>query len=174
MKVVTKVKTREHRLNGEINSPSVRVVQTEGLDGVISLSEAINFAQENEADVILINENVQPPIVVVKEYSKYKFEQKKKEKENKAKTKTLEMKELRFGPHTSEHDFDFKSRHALEFLKAGHKVKAVVKFAGREIQHKHLGEAQLNTLAERLSEVGSVSENLKLEGKKMFIVLSPK
>ena len=142
--------------------------------GVYSLSEALRMADEQEMDLVEISPKADPPVCKIIDYSKFLYQQKKKQKEMKAKSVKVVVKEIRFGPQTDEHDFNFKLKHAEKFLKEGAKVKAFVFFKGRSILFKEQGEILLLKLATSLEEVGSVEMMPKLEGKRMTMYISPK
>ena len=164
----------EHRINERIRVLQVRLVGDNVTVGVYPTSEALKIAQEQELDLVEISPTADPPVCKVIDYKKFLYEKKKKEKEMKAKSKSAELKEIRFTPNTDDHDFDFKSKHAENFLKEGNKVKAYVQFKGRAIQFKERGELVLLKFAERLSEFGQVEGLPKLEGKRMLMIISPK
>jgi translation initiation factor IF-3 len=132
------------------------------------------MAQQQELDLVEISAQADPPVCKIIDYNKFLYDKKKKEKEMKAKAKSAELKEIRFTPGTDDHDFDFKARHAENFLKEGNKVKAYVQFKGRAIMFKERGELVLLKFAERLAEVGQVEGLPKLEGKRMLMVIAPK
>jgi translation initiation factor IF-3 len=142
--------------------------------GVYSLREALRMADEMELDLVEISPKADPPVCKIIDYSKYLYQQKKKQKEMKAKAVKIVVKEIRFGPQTDDHDFDFKLRHAEKFLKDGAKVKAYVFFKGRSILFKEQGEILLLRLATALEDLGTVEQLPKLEGKRMTIIISPK
>lgn len=141
---------------------------------VYPLHQAIRIAQEQGLDLVEISPNADPPVCKVVDYSKFKYEQKKKQKEIKSKAIKVVVKEIRFGPNTDEHDYNFKLKHAINFLKEGAKVKATVHFAGRTIVYKERGEILLLKFAQALEEQGKVEQLPKLEGKRMSIILTPK
>ena len=132
------------------------------------------MAEEQDLDLVEISPNAVPPVCKIMDYKKFLFEQKKREKENKAKTQKVVLKEIRFGPNTSDHDYDFKLKHAINFLKDGAKLKAFVFFKGRSIVYKDKGEILLLRLATDLEEYGKVEILPKLEGKRMSMILGPK
>ncbi len=138
------------------------------------LREALSMAEELELDLVEISPNADPPVCKIIDYSKFLYQQKKKQKEMKAKATKIVVKEIRFGPQTDEHDFQFKLRHAEKFLKEGAKVKAFVFFKGRSILFKEQGEILLLKLATSLEDVGAVEQMPKLEGKRMTMFISPK
>jgi translation initiation factor IF-3 len=142
--------------------------------GVYPIDRAIEMAEDQGLDLVEISPNASPPVCKIIDYSKFKYEQKKKQKEIKAKAHKTVMKEIRFGPNTDDHDFNFKLKHAINFLKDGAKVKAYVHFVGRTIVFKERGEILLLRLAQQLEEYGKVDQMPKLEGKRMTLILSPK
>lgn len=142
--------------------------------GIYALRDALKLAEELELDLVEISPKAEPPVCKITDYSKFLYQQKKKQKEMKAKTVKVVIKEIRFGPQTDEHDFNFKLRHAENFLKDGAKVKAFVFFKGRSILFKEQGEILLLKLATALEEAGVVEQLPKLEGKRMTMFISPK
>jgi translation initiation factor IF-3 len=163
-----------YRVNERITAPRVRVVGENIKVDVYPIHQAIKLAQEQGLDLVEISPNADPPVCKVVDYSKFKYEQKKKQKEIKAKTQKVILKEIRFGPNTEEHDFNFKVKHAENFLKEGSKVKATVTFFGRSIVYKERGEILLLKFAQALEEFGKVEALPKLEGKRMSMLLMPK
>lgn len=141
---------------------------------VYPVREALKIAQEQGLDLVEISPNADPPVCKVVDYSKFKYEQKKKQKEIKSKAIKVVVKEIRFGPNTEEHDFNFKLKHAANFLQEGAKVKATVFFPGRTIVYKERGEILLLKFAQGLEEVGKVEQMPKLEGKRMSMFIQPK
>ena len=142
--------------------------------GVYSLNKALAIAESLELDLVEISPNASPPVCKILEYKKFLYEQKKREKALKAKTSKIILKEIRFGPQTDEHDYEFKKKHAEKFLKEGAKLKAFVFFKGRSIVFKEQGQILLLRLAQDLEELGKVEQMPILEGKKMSILISPK
>ena len=142
--------------------------------GLISLREALDLADELNLDLVEISPNADPPVCKIIDYQKFLYQQKKKQKELKAKTAKIVVKEIRFGPHTDDHDYNFKLRHAQKFLTDGAKVKAYVFFKGRSIVYSEDGEILLNRLINDLEDYGKLEMEPKLEGKRMSIILSPK
>ena len=163
-----------YRINERITAPRVRVVGENIKVDVYPIHQAIKIAQEQGLDLVEISPNADPPVCKVVDYSKFKYEQKKKQKEIKAKTQKVILKEIRFGPNTEEHDFNFKVKHAQNFLQEGSKVKATVTFFGRSIVYKERGEILLLKFAQALEEFGKVEALPKLEGKRMSMLLMPK
>lgn len=141
---------------------------------IYPLQEALKIAQQQGLDLVEISPNADPPVCKVIDYSKFKYEQKKKQKEIKAKAVKVVVKEIRFGPNTEEHDFNFKLKHAINFLQEGAKVKATVFFPGRTIVYKERGEILLLKFAQALEEYGKVEQMPKLEGKRMSLIIQSK
>ena len=163
----------QYRVNEQIRVREVRIVGNEG-SSVVPTRDALNMAREQGVDLVEISPNANPPVCRLIDYSKFLYQQKKRQKEMKAKQVKVEVKEIRFGPQTDEHDYQFKLKHAKEFLEEGNKVRAYVFFRGRSILFKEQGEVLLLRFANDLEEVGKVESMPSLEGKKMFIYLAPK
>ena len=165
----------EHRINNQITAPQVRVVSDE-LEGaqVMSIKESILLADKMELDLIEISPKADPPVCRIADYQKFLYQQKKKAKEIKAKQAKVVIKEIRFGPQTDDHDYNFKLRHAQNFLQEGAKVKAYVFFRGRSIVFSEQGQILLLRFATDLEEYGKVEMMPKLEGKRMTMMLAPK
>ncbi len=163
-----------YRVNERILAQKVRVVGENIKVDVYPTSVAIKLAQEQGLDLVEISPNADPQVCKVVDYSKFKYEQKKKQKEIKAHAQKTVLKEIRFGPNTDEHDFNFKVKHAENFLKEGAKVKAYVHFAGRSIVYKERGEILMLKFATALEELGKVEQMPKLEGKRMYLLMAPK
>lgn len=161
------------RINEEIRANKVRLVGDNVEQGIYDIHKAMQIADELELDLIEINPNVEPPVCKVLDYQKYLYQQKKKQKEIKANSKQMEIKEIRFGPNTDDHDFEFKTKHAQEFLKDGNKVKATILFKGRSIQYADHGKELLLKFAIELDEYGKAENIPILEGKRMYIVIAP-
>ena len=140
---------------------------------IVPIQEALEIANEAGLDLVEIAANAEPPVVKVVDYQKFLYEKKKKEKEVKSKSAKQEVKEIRFGPNTDDHDFNFKVKHAMRFLEEGDKVKAYVHFRGRSIAYKEKGEIILLKFATALEEYGKVEQLPKLEGNRMFLFLAP-
>ncbi len=164
---------RLHRINEDIRIPEVRVLFPEGDQRVMKTAEALREARQLGLDLIEIQPNAQPPVCKIADYGKFLYEIEKKEKEAKKKTKTSELKEVRFHPNTDKHDFDFKAKHAEEFLRKGDKVRATVVFLGRAIVYKEQGYQLIDRLTERLNTVGRPEGPPKLEGKNLYIFYVP-
>lgn len=169
------VREEQHRINANIrNTPMVRVVGESIEAGVYPIAEAIKMAEDAGVDLVEIAPNVDPPVCKIIDYGKFLYELKKKAKEVKAKAAKVVVKDIRFGPHTDEHDYQFKKNHAMKFLQDGFKVKAFVFFRGREIVFKEQGTILLLRFASELEEWGKAEQLPVLEGKKMQMVLAPK
>lgn len=145
----------------------------EGFNQIMTLEEALNLAQQEGLDLVEIAPNADPPVCKISDYSKLKYEHKKREKELKKKQQVVEVKEIRFGPNTDDHDFAFKLKHAIEFIQKGNKVKCYVQFHGRSIVYKERGEELLKRFAEEIAAYAKVEIEPKLEGKRMFMILVP-
>lgn len=165
-----------YRVNHKIRVREVRLVGdfVEGGNAVLPIEKAIKLAQDHELDLVEISPNAEPPVCKIIDYAKFKYEQKKKQKEIKANAAKVVLKEIRFGPNTDDHDFNFKLKHAINFLKEGAKVKAYVHFVGRSIVFKERGEMLLLKFAQELEDHGVVEQMPKLEGKRMSIFIAPK
>jgi len=163
-----------YRINDRILAKEVRVVGENVEQGIFDIDKAKAMAKAQSLDLVEISPNAVPPVCRIIDYSKFKYEQKKKQKEIKANAQKVVIKEIRFGPNTDDHDFDFKLKHALTFLKEGAKVKAYVQFVGRAIVFKERGFQLLARFAKGLEEVGKIESEPKLEGKRMSMFLAPK
>ena len=163
----------QYRVNGQIHVREVRVVSDDGSQ-VMPTRQALDLAHQQGVDLVEISPNAQPPVCRLIDYSKFLYQQKKRAKEMKQKQVRVEVKEIRFGPQTDEHDYQFKLKHAKEFLEEGNKVRAYVFFRGRSILFKEQGEVLLLRFANDLEEYAKVEQLPKLEGKKMFLFLAPK
>ncbi len=163
----------QYRVNGQIHAREVRVVSDNGAE-VMPTRQALDLARQQGVDLVEISPNAQPPVCRIIDYSKFLYQQKKRQKEMKQKQVKVEVKEIRFGPQTDDHDYQFKLKHAKEFLDEGNKVRAYVFFRGRSILFKEQGEVLLLRFANDLEEYAKVEQLPKLEGKKMFLFLAPK
>ena len=163
----------QYRVNEQIRVREVRIV-SDGNSTVMPTRHALDMAREQGVDLVEISPNAQPPVCRLIDYSKFLYQQKKHAKEMKAKQVKVEVKEIRFGPQTDEHDYNFKLKHAQEFLSEGNKVRAYVFFRGRSILFKEQGEVLLLRFANDLEEYAKVEQLPKLGGKKMFLYLAPK
>ncbi len=164
----------QYRVNEQIRAHEVRIVGDDIESVVMPLTRALQLAEQKGADLVEISPNAEPPVCRIIDYSKFLYQQKKRQKEIKAKQVKVEVKEIRFGPQTDEHDYNFKLKHAQTFLSEGDKVKAYVFFRGRSILFKEQGEVLLLRFANDLEEYGKVEQMPTLEGKRMIIFISPK
>lgn len=176
---------RQFRVNDKIQVPEIRLVG-DNLDeiseiagykiesGIYNTRQALDWARKADLDLVMISPKAKPPVCRIIEFNKFLFDKKKKEKELKAKTAKTVIKEIRFGPNTDDHDFEFKLRHAQKFLEEGAKVKAYVQFRGRTIIYKDRGELLLLRLLKELDEHGSAEGLPKMEGRRMIVMIAPK
>jgi translation initiation factor IF-3 len=165
--------TNQYRVNEQIRAREVRIVSDGGAE-VMPTRQALDLARQQGVDLVEISPNAQPPVCRIIDYSKFLYQQKKHQKEMKQKQAKVDIKEIRFGPQTDEHDYQFKLKHAKEFLNGGNKVRAYVFFRGRSILFKEQGEVLLLRFANDLEEYAKVEQLPKLDGKKMFLYLTPK
>ncbi|UUV22837.1 MULTISPECIES: translation initiation factor IF-3 [Flavobacteriaceae] len=163
-----------HKTNEAIRVPEVRLVGDNVEPGVYKTSQAMAIADEQGLDLVEISPNAAPPVCKIIDYKKFLYEQKKRDKMLKAKTAQITVKEIRFGPQTDEHDYEFKKKNAMKFLKEGSKLKAFVFFKGRSIIYKEQGQILLLRLAQDLEEYGKVEAMPVLEGKRMTMYIAPK
>ena len=163
----------KHRINRKITSEELRLVGDNVEIGVYKLSAALAIADEQGLDLVEISPKAVPPVCKVMDYKKFLYEQKKREKTLKSKAAKVVVKEIRFGPNTDDHDYNFKKKHAEKFLKEGAKLKAFVFFKGRSIIFKEQGQILLLRLAQDLEELGKVEQMPKLEGKRMIMFIAP-
>ena len=164
----------QHRINEQIRAKEVRIVGDDMEPAVYPIAQALRMAEDRDVDLVEISPNAQPPVCKLIDYSKFLYQLKKRQKEQKAKQVKVDVKEIRFGPQTDDHDYNFKLKHAIGFLQDGDKVKAYVFFKGRSILFKEQGEVLLLRFANDLEEYGKVDQMPVLEGKRMTIFLSPK
>ena len=163
------------RTNEQITASEVRVISSTGKQlGIISIREALNHAEDEGFDLVEVSPAANPPVCKIIDYKKFLYEQKRKQKEMKSKQVKVVLKEIRFGPNTDEHDFQFKLKHAIKFLSEGAKLKAFVFFKGRSIIYKDRGEILLLKFAQELEEYGVLEKMPELMGKKMTIIINPK
>ncbi|WP_071594691.1 translation initiation factor IF-3 [Gracilimonas tropica] len=161
------------RINEEIRADKVRVIKPDEEHEITSVDRAIKIAESYNLDLVEVAPKANPPVCKVIDFGKYMYEKKKKEKEAKKKQHTVSVKELRFRPNTDDHDLEFKTRHAREFLESGDKVKATVQFRGRDMLYTEKGELLLLQLAKDLSDVGKIESKPNMEGRRMIMMLTP-
>jgi len=164
----------QYRINERIRVKEVRLVGDNVEQGVYPIQQALDIAEQKQLDLVEISPNAVPPVCRVIDYQKFLYQQKKRQKEQKAKSTKITLKEIRFGPQTDDHDYNFKLKHARAFLEEGSKVKAYVFFKGRSILFKEQGEVLLLRFANDLEDYGKVESLPVLEGKRMIIMLAPK
>ncbi|HOW30675.1 MAG TPA: translation initiation factor IF-3 [Bacteroidales bacterium] len=169
-----KQKEELHQINERIKAPVVRVVGENITPGIYNIKEALMLAENLELDLVEISPTANPPVCKVIDYKKFLYELKKKQKEIKAKTAKIVVKEIRLGPQTDDHDFNFKLKHAQKFLQEGCKVKVEVFFRGRSIVYKEQGEIIMLKFAQELIEFGKLEKMPLLEGKRMIMIIAPK
>ena len=169
-----KEQQQEHRTNYMIKVPEVRLVGDNVEPGIYPTAEAMKIAQSQQLDLVEISPGANPPVCKIIDYNKFLYDEKKKKKEMKAKSKTSEVKEIRFTPNTDDHDFEFKVKHGIKFLEEGAKIKAYVQFKGRAIVFKDRGELILLRFMKELEPYGSAEELPRLEGKRMYVILTAK
>ena len=167
------IREDKHRINRKITSEELRLVGDNVEIGVYKLSAALALANEQGLDLVEISPKAVPPVCKVMDYKKFLYEQKKREKALKSKAAKVVVKEIRFGPNTDDHDFNFKLAHARKFLEEGAKLKSFVFFRGRSIIYKEQGELLLLKLAQDVADLGKVEALPHLEGKRMFILIAP-
>lgn len=168
------ISNKEMMINEEIRDKEVRLIGADGSQlGIVSLDVAMDKAMEAGVDLVKIAPQAKPPVCKIMDYGKYKFELAKRDKEARKNQKIVSIKEIRVSPSIDVHDFETKVGHAKKFLTAGDKVKITVRFRGREIHHNALGRELLERFSEALSEVGTTEKSPKLEGRNMFMVVSP-
>ena len=163
------------RINERIRVPEVRVIAEEGEQlGVMAVQDAIREARNRGLDLVEVAPTAQPPVCRIIDFGKFQYEQKKKANEAKKKQVTITVKEVKFRPGTDVHDYDYRMKHAREWLQEGDKVKATIWFRGREMTHRELGARILEKLEKDLADVGEVEARPRMEGNQMFIILGPK
>ena len=167
-------KEEQHKINEKIDSPVVRVVGENVQPDIYKTRDALRIANDLGLDLVEISPTANPPVCKIIDYQKFLYDQKKRQKEIKAKTAKVVVKEIRLGPQTDEHDFNFKLKHAIKFLQEGNKVKIDIFFRGRTILYKEQGETKLLQFAEALFEYGKPEMMPKLEGKRMMMIIAPK
>ncbi|MCY3488268.1 MAG: translation initiation factor IF-3 [Bacteroidetes bacterium] len=166
-------KNIQTRINDAIDANIVRVVDPQGKHGVYSLEKAMEMAQEQALDLVEIAPNADPPVCKIMDYGKFLYEKNKKERDARKKQHQTQLKEIRFRPRTDTHDFEFKAKHAREFLMDGHKVRAYVQFRGRDIIYKEQGMLILARLVDALKEVSKLDQEPRMEGRRMTAILTP-
>ncbi|HJQ36825.1 MAG TPA: translation initiation factor IF-3 [Thermoanaerobaculia bacterium] len=165
----------ENRINDMIRAAEVRLIDSEGKQvGIVPIQQAQDMAREKDLDLVEISPTANPPVCKIMDYGKFIFQQKKKQSEAKKKQKVIVVKEVQFRPRIDEHDFDFKKNHVIRFLEHGDKVKASVRFRGREMTHMELGRAVIDRLLAEIKEFGAAeSPHPDVQGNRMTIIIAP-
>jgi len=162
-------------INGSIRAREVRLIAADGGQlGVKSKQEALKLAEDNNLDLVLVSPNAKPPVAKIMDYGKYRFEQQKRQREARKNQKIIHLKEVRFSPTIDDNDFNTKMRNARKFLEKGEKVKASIRFKGRAITHKEVGQRVLERLIKATEDISTVEQRAKMDGRSMFIQLAPK
>lgn len=166
--------TKEHvRINHEIKSPKIRVIDSDGTQlGILPIEEALKIAEQQDLDLVEVAPNAEPPVCRIIDFGKFKYEKERKEKEAIKKQSRIKIKEIKIRPTTEAHDFQFKVAHIRRFLENGDKAKVTITFRGREVVHSNLGKEMLEKIANELKDIGIVEQQPKLEGKNMIMVLT--
>ncbi len=161
------------RINEEIRAEQVRVVDPKGNHGIYPVEHALDMARQQELDLVEIAPDADPPVCKIMDFGKFRYEQQKKEKEQRKRQHQAQLKEIRFRPRTDTHDFEFKTKHAREFLEEGNKVRAYVQFRGRDIIYKDQGMEMLRRFIEELQDVAKIDQAPRMEGRRMTTILAP-
>jgi translation initiation factor IF-3 len=165
----------KERINRQITAREVRLIDQEGNQiGVVNTREAIRRAEEAGLDLVEVSPKAEPPVCRILEFGKYYYQKERRAREAKKKQHTVQIKEIKFGPNTEEHDYNFKKKNAVKFLKGHDKVKLTVRFRGRQLAHKELGYDLLNKLKEELKDIVDVDRDINSEGRTIFMIVSPK
>ncbi|WP_081617406.1 MULTISPECIES: translation initiation factor IF-3 [unclassified Thioalkalivibrio] len=163
------------RLNDQITSSKIRLIDAEGENrGITTSEEALDMARESGLDLVEISPNAEPPVCRIMDYGKYKFEQSKKAQEARKKQKQIQIKEVKFRPGTDEGDYNVKLRNLRRFLENGDKAKVTIRFRGREMRHQELGNQLLDRIEEDVTDIAVVEQRPKMEGRQMIMVMSPR
>lgn len=170
-----KVISRDSFINEQIRAKEIRLIDSDGGQvGIVPTKKALELAENKQLDLVMIAPQAKPPVCKIMDYSKFMYEESKREKEARKNQRIVSMKEIRFSPKIEEHDLDVKAKNAEKFLKDGDRVKVTVRFRGREADYSHLGRNLLQRFAEKLSGVGDIEKQPKLEGRNMMMFLKPK
>jgi translation initiation factor IF-3 len=163
------------RVNEGIRAREVRVITGEGEQlGILPIGEALRVAQERELDLVEVAPEAVPPVCRIMDFGKYKYQQSRRAKDARKKQTIIQVKEVKMGPKTDEHDFQFKARHVRRFLEDGNKAKVTIRFRGREMAHTELGQKLLNRMSQDMADIASIESFPKLEGRNMVMILTPK
>ena len=168
------IASNEPRINEQIRLSPVRLIDTDGAQlGVVPVEEAMSSARDKGLDLVEVAPNARPPVCRIMDYGRYKYEQAKAEREAKKKQHVTQMKEIKMRPNIEEHDFEFKTRHIKRFLMERDKVKVTIMFRGREMAHTENGKEVLDDVVEEIGDLAIVEQNVRLEGRNMFLILAP-
>lgn len=174
-KAKTKPTVPKERINRQITAETVRLIDSDGKQvGVVSLGEAIHKAREQELDLVEISPNAKPPVCRILDFGQYHYQKERKLRESRKKQHVVQVKEIKFGPNTEEHDYNFKKTNALKFLKQHNKVKFTVRFRGRQLAHKEIGFDLLSRLKEDLAEYIEIDSKPQSEGRQIYMIVAPK
>ncbi len=166
---------RELRVNEGIRAREVRVISPEGEQlGIMSVADAVRIAVERELDLVEVASEAVPPVCRIMDFGKFKYLQSRRVKEARKKQTIIQVKEVKMGPKTDEHDFQFKARHVRRFLEDGNKAKVTIRFRGREMAHTELGRKLLDRMAQAMADISAVEHNPKLEGRNLVMILTPR
>ena len=172
---VLPISNKELQINEQIRDKEVRVVDSDGTQlGILPIRQAMDLADQRNLDLVKIAPQAKPPVCKIIDYGKYRFEQSKREKEQRKNQRIVEIKEVRLSLNIDTHDFETKKNHAVRFISEGNKVKASIRFRGREMGHPELGQEIMKRFADAMSEVANVEKPAKLEGRTMLMFLAPK
>lgn len=174
-KAKTKPTVPKERINRQITAETVRLIDSDGKQvGVVSLGEALHKAREQELDLVEISPNAKPPVCRILDFGQYHYQKERKLRESRKKQHVVQVKEIKFGPNTEEHDYNFKKTNALKFLKQHNKVKFTVRFRGRQLAHKEIGFDLLSRLKEDLAEYIEIDSKPQSEGRQIYMIVAPK
>ncbi len=174
-KAKTKAIVPKERTNRQITAKEVRLIDKDGEQvGVVSIREALSRAEEAGLDLVEVSPKAVPPVCRILEFGKYYYQKERRAREAKKKQHTVQIKEIKFGPSTEDHDYNFKKKNAVKFLKGHDKVKLTVRFRGRQLAHKELGYDLLNKLKEELKDIVDLDRDINAEGRTIFMIVSPK
>ena len=166
---------KDLRVNEGIRAREVRVITGDGEQlGVLSIADALKIAQERELDLVEVAPEAAPPVCRIMDFGKFKYQQSRRAKDARKKQTVIEVKEVKMGPKTDEHDFQFKARHVRRFIEEGNKAKVTIRFRGREMVHTELGRRLLDRMTQDLQDIATIESHAKLEGRNMVMILTPK
>lgn len=173
-KTIAQARPQQELINDKIRAREVRLITDAGDQGIMSTSEALKLAEDQDLDLVLVQATAKPPVAKIMDYGKFKFDAQKRQREARKNQKIVTVKEVRLSPVIDENDFNTRLKAANKFLGQGNKVKASIRFKGRAITHKEIGRAVLDRLAEATADIAKVEQRAKMDGRSMFLVLAPK